>query len=59
MNQRAMIAATAAAVMSMTLIAAPAAAQEKEKCFEQYSKINWLYFKNIQIPTLLISLKIF
>jgi uncharacterized membrane protein len=33
MNQRAMIAATAAAVMSMGLMAAPAAAQEKEKCF--------------------------
>jgi len=33
MNQRAMIAATAAAVMSMTMLAAPAAAQEKEKCF--------------------------
>ena len=35
MNQRAMIAATAAAVMSLSLslVAAPAAAQEKEKCF--------------------------
>jgi len=33
MNQRAMIAATAAAVMSLGLMAAPAAAQEKEKCF--------------------------
>jgi uncharacterized membrane protein len=33
MNQRAMIAATAAAVMSMGLLAVPAAAQEKEKCF--------------------------
>ena len=33
MNQRAMIAATAAAVMSMGLMAVPAAAQEKEKCF--------------------------
>lgn len=33
MNQRAMIAATAAAVMSMSMLAAPAAAQEKEKCF--------------------------
>ncbi len=33
MNQRAMIAATAAAVMSVGLMAAPAAAQEKEKCF--------------------------
>ena len=33
MNQRVMIAATAAAVMSMTMLAAPAAAQEKEKCF--------------------------
>ena len=31
MNQRAMIAATAAAVMSM--VSVPAAAQEKEKCF--------------------------
>lgn len=33
MNQRAMIAATAATLMSLTLVAAPAAAQEKEKCF--------------------------
>jgi uncharacterized membrane protein len=33
MNQREMIAATAAAVMSMTMLAAPAAAAEKEKCF--------------------------
>jgi uncharacterized membrane protein len=33
MNQRAMIAATAAAVMSLSMVAAPAAAQEKEKCF--------------------------
>jgi uncharacterized membrane protein len=33
MNQRAMIAATAMAVMSMGLMAVPAAAQEKEKCF--------------------------
>ena len=33
MNQRAMIAATAAAVMSMSMLAVPAAAQEKEKCF--------------------------
>lgn len=33
MNQRAMIAATAAAVMSMTVLAAPVAAAEKEKCF--------------------------
>ena len=35
MNQRAMIAATAAAVMSMSMsmLAAPAAAAEKEKCF--------------------------
>ena len=33
MNQRAMIAATAAAVMTMSMIAAPAAAAEKEKCF--------------------------
>ena len=33
MNQRAMIAATAAAVMSMSMLAAPVAAQEKEKCF--------------------------
>ena len=33
MSQRAMIAATAAAVMSMGLMAVPAAAQEKEKCF--------------------------
>ncbi len=33
MNQRAMIAATAAAVMSLSMVAAPAAAAEKEKCF--------------------------
>lgn len=33
MNQRAMIAATAAAVMSLSMVAMPAAAQEKEKCF--------------------------
>jgi len=33
MTQRAMIAATAAAVMSLSMVAAPAAAQEKEKCF--------------------------
>lgn len=33
MTQRAMIAATAAAVMSLSMVAVPAAAQEKEKCF--------------------------
>jgi uncharacterized membrane protein len=33
MHQRAMIAATAASVMTLALAAAPAAAQEKEKCF--------------------------
>ena len=33
MNQRAMIAATAATLMSLTMVATPAAAQEKEKCF--------------------------
>jgi uncharacterized membrane protein len=33
MNQRAMIAATAATLMSLALVSAPAAAQEKEKCF--------------------------
>ena len=33
MNQRAMIAATAATLMSLALVAAPAVAQEKEKCF--------------------------
>ncbi len=33
MSQRVLIAATAAAVMSMGLMAAPTAAQEKEKCF--------------------------
>jgi len=33
MNQRALIAATAAAVMSLSMVATPAAAQEKEKCF--------------------------
>ncbi len=33
MSQRAMIAATAAAVMSLSFVAMPAAAQEKEKCY--------------------------
>lgn len=33
MSQRAMIAATAATLMSMTLMGTPVAAQEKEKCF--------------------------
>lgn len=33
MTQRAMIAATAATLMSLALLAAPAQAQEKEKCF--------------------------
>lgn len=33
MNQRAMIAATAAAVMSLSMVAVHAATQEKEKCF--------------------------
>ena len=33
MNQRTMIAAAAASLMSLALVAAPAAAQEKEKCF--------------------------
>ena len=33
MTQRAMIAATAAAVMSLSLAAMPAVAQDKEKCF--------------------------
>jgi uncharacterized membrane protein len=33
MNQRAMIAATAAAVLSLSMVSVPAAAQEKEKCF--------------------------
>ena len=33
MNQRAMIAAAAASLMSLALISAPVAAQEKEKCF--------------------------
>lgn len=33
MTQRAMIAATAAAVMSLSLASMPAAAQDKEKCF--------------------------
>ncbi len=33
MSQRAMIAATAVAVMSMGLMATPAHAEEKEKCF--------------------------
>jgi uncharacterized membrane protein len=33
MNQRALIAATALSVISLGMLAAPAAAQEKEKCF--------------------------
>ena len=33
MNQRAMIAATAATLMSLTLMATPVVAEEKEKCF--------------------------
>ncbi len=33
MNQRAMIAAAAASLMSLAFVAAPAVAQEKEKCF--------------------------
>lgn len=33
MNQRAMIAAAAASVMSLAFVAAPAVGQEKEKCF--------------------------
>ena len=33
MTQRAMIAAAAAAVMSLSMVAMPAAAQDKEKCF--------------------------
>ena len=33
MTQRAMIAATAASMISLALVAAPVAAQEKEKCF--------------------------
>ncbi len=33
MNQRAMIAAAAASLMSLAIVSAPAVAQEKEKCF--------------------------
>ena len=33
MNQRAMIAAAAASLMSLSMVAVPAVAQEKEKCF--------------------------
>ena len=33
MNQRALLAATAATLMSLTLASVPVAAQEKEKCF--------------------------
>ncbi|CAM8621674.1 COG5572 Predicted integral membrane protein [Comamonadaceae bacterium] len=33
MNQRALLAATAATLMSLTLASAPVAAQEKEKCY--------------------------
>ncbi len=33
MNQRAMIAATAASLMTLALASAPVQAQEKEKCF--------------------------
>lgn len=33
MNQRAMIAAAAASLMSLSLVGTPAVAQEKEKCY--------------------------
>lgn len=33
MNQRAMVAAAAASLLSLSLVAAPAAAGDKEKCF--------------------------
>ncbi len=33
MNQRAMIAATAASLLTLSLASAPVAAQEKEKCY--------------------------
>lgn len=33
MNQRAMIAAAAASLLSLSMVAVPAVAQEKEKCF--------------------------
>lgn len=33
MNQRAMIAATATALMALSMVSAPAAGQAKEKCF--------------------------
>ena len=33
MNQRAVIAAAAASLMSLALVSAPVAAQEKEKCY--------------------------
>ena len=33
MNQRAMIAAAAASLLSTLMVAAPAIAQEKEKCY--------------------------
>ena len=33
MNQRALIAVTAASLMTLALVSAPVAAQEKEKCF--------------------------
>lgn len=33
MNQRAMIAAAAASLMSLAMVSVPATAQEKEKCF--------------------------
>lgn len=33
MNQRALLAATAATLITLTLASAPVAAQEKEKCF--------------------------
>jgi uncharacterized membrane protein len=33
MNQRAMITASVTALMALTMMSAPAAAQEKEKCF--------------------------
>lgn len=33
MNQRTLIATTAASLMALSLVSAPAAAQEKEKCY--------------------------
>ena len=48
MNQRALIASAAASLMTLALVASPAAAAEKEKCFVSHaSKLHSevLYFR--------------